>query len=290
MAVTEAARAPSDLVLKRIEPADAESTVALSDEAGWNQTVEDWRFMVGQGRAMGLRDRKGTWVASSLILPQAPGLSWISMVLVTRAHRRSGLGTMLLRRCIGAVQEEGGVPGLDATELGRPVYLPLGFQDVYTISRWRIDAQRSEMPAPPGCTIRPMRESDLEAVIAFDVARSATSRGHILRYLFGLVRNRACLAERDGQIVGYALGRPGQKTPQVGPVIADHPDVGIALVARMLTGPAILDVPNAQRDLAGWLREAGAVRERGFTRMTLGRFPGLEDASRIYALAGPELG
>jgi hypothetical protein len=24
--------------------------------------------------------------------------------------------------------------------------------------------------------------------------------------------------------------------------------------------------------------------------MTLGRFPGLEDASRIYALAGPELG
>jgi hypothetical protein len=24
--------------------------------------------------------------------------------------------------------------------------------------------------------------------------------------------------------------------------------------------------------------------------LTLGRFPGLEDASRIYALAGPELG
>ena len=35
----------------------------------------------------------------------------------------------------------------------------------------------------------------------------------------------------------------------------------------------------------------GAVRERGFTRMTLGPPPpGLAEPSRIFALAGPELG
>jgi GNAT superfamily N-acetyltransferase len=289
MAVTEAARGASDLTLRRIGPKDAQSTLALSDEAGWNQTLEDWRFMLAQGRATGLWEEGAGWAASSLILPQAPGLSWISMVLVGRRHRRAGLGTMLLRRCIEEVRAEGAVAGLDATELGRPVYLPLGFTDVYPISRWRV-AQVISMAAPPGCTLRTMCETDLEAVIAFDGARTATSRGHILRYLFGRVRDRACLAERHGEIVGYALGRPGRKTPQVGPVIADRHDVAVALAARVLAGPAILDVPDAQGEFTSWLRDHGAVRERGFTRMTLGRFPGLEDASRIYALAGPELG
>jgi hypothetical protein len=137
-----------------------------------------------------------------------------------------------------------------------------------------------------------MTQADLPAVIAFDMARTATSRGHILRYLFGRVRDRACLAESDGGILGFALGRPGRRMAQIGPVVADRPDLAVALVGRMLSfgAPAILDVPDAHEEFTAWLRERGALRERGFTRMTLGHFAGLEDASRIYGLAGPELG
>jgi hypothetical protein len=51
----------------------------------------------------------------------------------------------------------------------------------------------------------------------------------------------------------------------------------------------MLDVPDAQHAVSAWLTENGAVRQRGYTRMTLGRFPGIETPGSLHALAGPEL-
>jgi ribosomal protein S18 acetylase RimI-like enzyme len=279
------------LTLRRMRPEDAANATALSEEAGWNQTVEDWRFILGRGEAYGMQEADGAWAASSLVLPQGPQVSWISMVLVARRHRRRGLGTMLLRRCVEAVQARGAVPGLDATELGRPVYLPRGFRDLYPISRWRLDRAPTPLSAPPGCTIRTMREDDLAAVAAFDAPRTRTDRAATLRYLHTRVPDHACVAEQDGRIVGYALGRPGRKTAQAGPVVAESADVALALLSRVaaLGPPVILDVPDMHGAVTDWLTAHGAVRERGFVRMTLGTVPGLDDPSAIFALAGPEL-
>ena len=123
-----------------------EAVWPLSIEAGWNQNVADWRFMLGAGRGFGLRGDDGRWEASSLVLPLGDKLAWISMVLVTQARRRGGVGTGLLKRCIAEVQANGAVAGLDATEQGRPIYLPLGFRDLYKISRWHFDGVK-EMPS-----------------------------------------------------------------------------------------------------------------------------------------------
>jgi GNAT superfamily N-acetyltransferase len=285
------AEMPESPVVEMMGPDDAEAARALSDQAGWNQTVKDWRFMLAHGRAIGLQEPGGRWIGTSLIMPLGPGLSWISMVLIDRDRRRRGLGTMLLKRCIEAVRASGAIPGLDATELGRPVYLPQGFEDLYALSRWRLDSIAGAEPPPVGCTIRRMKPADLGAVIAYDETRSRMRRAHILRYLFDSVPDDACLAEADGRLVGYALGRPGRRAAQIGPVVAESTDVALSLISRMsvLGPPVILDVPDAHRTISDWLQRQGAVRERGFVRMTLGRFPGLQDPSQVCALAGPEL-
>ncbi|HEX2555046.1 MAG TPA: GNAT family N-acetyltransferase [Microvirga sp.] len=289
MAVTDAVA--EGLTLGAMRPGDAEAASALSEEAGWNQTAADWRFMLERGEGLGLREPGGAWAASSLVLPQGPQVSWISMVLVARRHRRKGYGTMLLRCCIERVQAAGAVPGLDATELGRPVYLPQGFRDLYALSRWRLDAAPPQEALPPGCIIRPMVEDDLGRIAAFDAERTRTEREATLRHLFSQVGEHACLAESRGGLVGYALGRPGRKSAQVGPVVADDPAVAVALLGRMarLGPPVILDVPDAHAAVTAWLQRHGAVRERGFVRMTLGTVPGLDDPRAIFALAGPEL-
>ena len=293
MAATEAAAArhPDGLVVRAMHPEDAEAALALSDEAGWNQTEADWRFMLGRGPAVGLREPGGSWVGSSLVLPQGPRVSWISMVLISRRYRGKGLGTMLLDRCIEAVRGSGGVPGLDATELGRPVYLPKGFCDLYPISRWRLDTRPVAAPLPTGCTIHRLTDAALDRAIAFDAPRTRTERGSTLRYLQSQVPEHACFAEIRGELAGYALGRPGRKSAQIGPVLADDPEVALALMSRMaaLGAPVILDVPDLHRPVTDWLQRNGAVRVRGFMRMTLGEVPGLEDPSAIFALAGPEL-
>src|ERR1044071_4974642 len=129
--------------IEAIEADQCEAVSPLSVEAGWNQSVADWRFMLGAGRGFGCRGASGKWEASSLVLPLGDRLAWISMVLVTKALRRGGVGTALLKRCIAEVQASGAVAGLDATEQGRPIYLPLGFRDLYKISRWHFDGVKN---------------------------------------------------------------------------------------------------------------------------------------------------
>src|SRR6185437_8271932 len=97
-----------------IEPigvAESEAVWPLSIEAGWNQNVADWRFMLGAGRGFGCTGPDGAWQASSLVLPLGQKLAWISMVLVTRQRRRGGLGTGLLKRCIDEVRAADVVAG-----------------------------------------------------------------------------------------------------------------------------------------------------------------------------------
>src|SRR5579871_1490116 len=159
-------------VMANIEPisvGESEAVWPLSIEAGWNQNVADWRFMLGAGRGFGLRGSDGRWEASSLVLPLGEKLAWISMVLVTQARRRGGVGTGLLKRCIAEVQARGAVAGLDATEQGRPIYLPLGFRDLYSISRWHFDGVKA---APSLVGVRPMMPTDLPAVLSYDRKRS----------------------------------------------------------------------------------------------------------------------
>lgn len=274
-----------------LRPEDAHAVVPLSIEAGWNQTVEDWAFMLQHGHGVGMRDARGAWIASALTLPLGSSLSWISMVLVTRAHRRDGIGTRLLKRCIDVAAHRGAV-GLDATELGRPVYQKLGFRDLYPISRWRLESA----PAHPRDAVANLRVADvrdLSAVAAFDHARSGMERAPVLQYLRDLAPSQAWLAEAQRRPTGYALGRAGRMARQIGPIIADDEAVAVALLMDAVGAgaPALMDVPDAQCGLTRWLEQNGAIRERSFMRMVLGEPPSaLADTSAVFAIAGPELG
>lgn len=284
-----------DLRAEAMTPADAKAALPLSVEAGWNQTVDDWRFMLGEGRGIGLRDDRGRWMASALALPLGPRLSWLSMVLVAKSERRRGFGTRLLRRCIDEVRGGGRVAGLDATELGRPVYLPLGFRELYPIARLRLETNdRSADSRPGGSTIRSLVPADLPALIRFDAARSAMRREAVLAFLLRQAPGLAFAAELEGELVGYVLARPGRIAFQIGPVLADDEEIAAALIGRALSelrGPVILDVPEAHRRLRAWLDVRGAIRERGYFRMILDDpVPGLANPGAVFALAGPELG
>jgi ribosomal protein S18 acetylase RimI-like enzyme len=284
----------SELQIESLAPAHAEGVAHLSVEAGWNQIAADWRLMLGEGRAFGIRDASGTWIASALVLPLGPAISWISMVLVTRAARRQGLGSRLLQRCLAEIEKCGVAAGLDATEFGSPVYLPLGFRDVYLLSRWRAEAgPRRSVDPPPGVRVRPATVQDLTRIIACDQGRSGFARGRILEHLLTRAPALACVAERgDGSLVGYALGRNGHSAMHVGPVVADDEATGLALLSNAMSAVdqhIILDVPDRHSTITEWLIDQGATAPRAFMRMLRGHCPGVEEAGNVFALAGPEL-
>jgi GNAT superfamily N-acetyltransferase len=283
--------------MANIEPIGPEHAAAvwpLSIEAGWNQNVADWQFMLTAGRGFGVRNETGSWEASSLVLPLGDRLAWISMVLVTKSRRRGGVGTTLLRRCIDEATSRGAVAGLDATEQGRPIYLPLGFRDLYKISRWHLESGGKTIAARPGIKLRPLLPADLPQLAVFDRARSGMVREALLRHLAERQPGMAWMAETElGGFAGFALGREGRIAASVGPVVADSEGTALALISQATSagrGPFILDTPDMHGDVRRWLEQQGAVSPRGYMRMTLGPVMGLENPAEVFALAGPELG
>lgn len=273
----------------RLLPDQAERALPLSVEAGWNQLVADWRFMLEAGAAFGVAEGE-RWIASALELPLGPALSWISMVLVTQDRRRLGLGTKLLQRCLDQAPR---AAGLDATEFGRPVYLPLGFRDLYRISRYRLEAVPPAVAPPVGVEMRPLRAADMAQLAAWDSERSAMARGPILAHLQARMPALAWAAWRGDRLAGYVLGRDGRLTTQIGPIVAADDDIAIALCAKAMSAakaPFFIDAVDQHRAFCRWLEQGGAVAPRFFIRMVRGEMPGLERADWIYAIAGPELG
>lgn len=283
-----------DLTQRPLGLADIPAAVALSREPGWNQTPEDWRLMIESGDSFGVFDRAGRLVASGLTVPYGGRFGWISMVLVTEAWRRRGLATMLMRRCMDALLSKAMTPALDARLEGRPVYLPLGFRDVYGVTRLLARKPgRLEAPAPEGTSLRRIEAADIEGIVNYDAARRGADRGHIIRHLCARLPGSAFLSLSGERIVGYALARDGRNCSQVGPVVAEHEAVATALMAASLaslSGPVCTDVVESHTGLLERLAAAGFVPQVSFVRMLHGRSEPFDDPTRSFAIAGPELG
>lgn len=274
-----------------LSASDADAAAPRSVEAGWNQVVADWRFMLGAGHGFAVRGSEGGCDATALVLPLAPAVAWVSMVLVRGERRRQGLGTALLQRCFALCADRGWLAALDATELGRPLYLPLGFQDVFALRRWRLERALVAFGPGAGVVIAPTTPADMPALADFDRRHTALHRAAVLAHL--LPRGPAFVARRgDGTIVGSAFARAGRVAMQLGPILAEDPAVAAALAShqtRAGAGPFILDVPEGQDDFAAVLRAQGGETPRGFMRMTRGAPGALAEWRPIFAIAGPEL-
>jgi GNAT superfamily N-acetyltransferase len=273
-------------------PQEAECVMPLSSEAGWNQLPADWRFMLSVGQGAGVRDERGRWIGTGLMLPLGERIAWISMVLVDAAHRRRGIGGALLEHCFERAEQRGSIAGLDATELGRPVYLRYGFHDVYSLRRWRLDRLPDSSPPPAGLSIAQVSLSDLDEVVRYDRPYSGLEREHVLTHLLQRQPRLAFAARRGGTLAGYVLGRDGRLATQIGPVVADSADAAVALIATAMHAgapPYMLDIPDAHPQLTGWLQRQDAAAPRGFMRMLRGSYPQIESEQHIFALAGPEL-
>lgn len=279
---------------RRLGPDDIPAALRLSEEPGWNQVAADWRWMIEQGDSFGYATGNGRLVASGLTVRFNGPFAWISMILVTAEFRRRGLATRLMQSCIDALHAQNLVPALDASPEGRQVYLPLGFRDVYRTTRLlAVQPPTGGQGAPAGIAIAAMGEADLAPLAAYDRAPAGTDRSELLRHLFGRFPRAAAVAHRDGRIYGYALARDGRRCAQIGPLVADDPDIALALLRRSLaamSGPVCLDIGDHHAPMRAWLDANGFTPVTPFVRMIEGRSEPFDDPRRVFVIAGPELG
>lgn len=277
-------------VLVSLDEADLAPAQRLVAAAGWNQVLADWQMFLADGRLFGCKDEAGQVIATAGMMPYRD-VGWISLMLVNEHWRRRGLATRLMTACIEALEGKGLAPALDATPMGREVYVQMGFHDVLPLTRWLAAA-----PVVSESTVgnvRPFLPADLPSALALDLACFGGGRRRLFERLLRRSAAFACVAESAGGVTGFLLGREGRIATHLGPLFAPDLPTAAALVEHALAhqpGPAIVDVPDARNDWVDWLRERGFGQVRPIMRMARGERPATLGGERLYAVAGPDLG
>jgi GNAT superfamily N-acetyltransferase len=262
--------------------AHVESALALSIEAGWNQTPNDWAFFTEHGRTRGILV-DGELIATAATLTYGSRLGYVSMILVTPRFRNRGIAMKLLRESVDDLEVRGYRALLDATPAGAVVYRRLGFLDVFPLRRWQGEGYDAS-----GVALRADTLSKVEHLIVQDALAFGADRHFLIRNLLARAGTQALVSD-----VGFVVRRKGNRADQIGPLVAaDGPGAQQLLFAAigLGAGPVFLDVPDHQQSLGDFLEALGFSVQRSFTRMGRGLSTRPGDPARLFAAAGPEFG
>jgi len=285
---------PSSIRIRPLAEADIPLGMRLKQQSGWNQTADDWRRMLAL-------QPDGGWVAEWNGTPVATvmtclfdSVGWVAMMLVDQSLRRRGIGNALMQQAIASLEGRGVTSiRLDATPLGQPLYERLGFAAQFEILR-HVGAPQVSSPNE-NCdrgdlTLRPFDTADFEQVCSLDRATTQTDRRRWIELLVTTASLR--VAERAGEIAGFAGTRRGAIGTHIGPVISSDGSAAEALLQRELDAAvsnAIIDIPADHASSREVAAAYGLQPVRKLLRMTRGR-PVIEERVHLWASSGPELG
>jgi len=280
------------LSIRRMTANDIGFAMGLKDQAGWNQVEGDWsRFLALEPDGCFVAEVDDQPCGTVTALTYGDEVGWAAMLLVDRRFRRRGIGTALLNHCLQYLQRKGlKAIKLDATDLGKPVYRRLDFVSEFQIIRMHGPRLAGRFP-----DVRQMRMVHMDEVAKYDRDRFGACRERLLRTYLQDERVGAGLIQgREGGVRGYCLARPGTTRWQVGPIVAED----LALCTQLLffamssvPSPTVyVDVVASQTELGAFLEDHGFLKERAFTRMTLGSEPVHAKLENYFLIAGPEFG
>jgi len=278
----------SKIPLRRMTQNDIPLGMRLKTLAGWNQTPEDWAYLVEKGISNWVATYESKAIGTVTTLPYSI-ISWIGMVLVDPDYRRKGVGTQLLQQAIKHCSTP--YIGLDATQAGRELYHTMGFVQTNTWTR----CIRLPQPVPTTVSqiVYPIDPIHREAIHTYDTASLSHSRDHLLRYLYENSPKLAFFVKNKGEIIGYGMGRKGSHYLHIGPILADNVAIASQLVNQAVAihqdQQLIIDVPDSDPKWIQYLHQIGFKPQRTLYRMYYQAVPPLPPLAP-FAYAGPEFG
>ena len=277
--------------LRPLRTEDLKAAMELSAEAGWNQTVQDWTFLLEDPQHISVAAVSGDRVIGTTVaLNYAGQLAWIGMVLVNKAYRGKGVSKLLLQyifeNCKAAMK-------LDATALGEPVYRKFGFFPEYTILRM-VNTSTADISLHHVDLPRQALSRHFSAIISLDEMTLGIKREKLIAYYIQQYPLKAWVLEENSHPEGFVLGRDGYHYHHIGPIVAATTAQAILLLKQALAQlpgqPVVVDVPADKKEMIQILKELNFVEQRRFMRMYRNKNPFAGKVNRLFAIAGPEFG
>jgi GNAT superfamily N-acetyltransferase len=283
------------MVIRNMTESDLPSALRLKTMAGWNQTVADWkRFMDASPTGCFVAEVDGEVRGTVTTISFEHRFAWVGMVLVDPEYRSKGIGTSLLHKAIGHL-DDAKVPTvkLDATPQGKPLYEKLGFVAEYDIERWSL--QRPAGKSSPGHPRTESASTELPAsLFQMDRESFGAGRADLLKSLHRDAPDFTLEVRTNEGLQGYAFGRRGSFADHLGPWIAKDADTARTLLqsflVRSIRETVIADCLKNNAIAVDLLKCSGFVYARPLTRMYRGPndYPGRPES--VCAIMGPEFG
>lgn len=279
------------ITLRTLQAEDIGAAMELSVAEGWNQTENDWNFLLRDEHNICVAAINNGKIIGTTIALDYPGkLAWIGMVLVNKAYRGKGISKLLLQDVLRKYKN---AMKLDATALGEPVYRKFGFLPEYTISRM-VNTKLANTFTQIQHSVRPASAMFHSHIQALDGIIFGAERVKLVKYLLQQYPQKGWILLDDNRFEGFVLGRDGFRYHHIGPVVAistEHAEILISQAMQKLVGqPAVIDVLSDKKELLQFLQNNGFVEQRQFVRMFKEKNHFAGKPELLYAIAGPEFG
>lgn len=278
--------------IRELNEKDISGAMQLKESAGWNQVEADWRTFLKlnpQGCFAAVSGEQV--VGSGTCLNFDSRIGWIAMILVDPDFRRQGIGSAMMDQCVAHLASCQSIK-LDATSQGRPLYAGLGFRDEFEINRYLLQAPEG-FEFGNSENVSPIEKADLPQICELDGQAFGAARTDLMADLFERGPEFGFKYSVHDEIRGFILGRRGSRNAQLGPIVAERPEMAGALVSACLKNirekQVVLDVPVSQASWLALLEKMEIAKQRWFMRMYKGeKISGKTEL--LKAITGPDFG
>ncbi len=266
---------PDEPTLRHLSVADAAACTALANRVHWSHNVATWERCISWAGENALCLALGDQIITTALLTRySDKLAWIGMVVTDPDYQGRGYAKRLMLTAIDLLTK---APTeaimLDASSLGLPVYLKLGFRSLYPVEIWEGTAHSAQVTSPAEI----VQADDLADIIALDAALMGAERPAVVR---DMAEPGICwLTRENGRLSGYLLAQRDNRGVHIGSWYHESPDGARNLLQTALNAcdgqPIRLQVPQPNRAALEIIQQMGWTHSRSGTRMVYaGKPPG----------------
>jgi GNAT superfamily N-acetyltransferase len=271
---------------------DFDFAARLSNMENWDNSTDDFRRILRiqpGGAFVATETKRRVGIVTAISYGR---LGWIGNLVVSKGYRKLGIGSWLVKHAILYLRKKGArTIGLFSYKRNLPFYQRLGFKRDASYLRLvgKGGVLTSEGP-------RSVDSRNLERVLAFDRKFFRHRRDRLLRELLRRFRDSSFVTMRNGELLGYIVGKNYDTTCEIGPWLCSREDISIAtgllraVLNTSIGKPIEITVPRRNRQALRLLRNHEFEDQGSVVRMYYGDRTGLVDDRYTYAAESLEKG
>lgn len=276
---------------RQVTPADTPLLHELAVGVFWPHRDRDLDMLLRVGRGYVAIDEIGRAMGSTMYFRTESDLSFLGMMAVAPRLQAQGTGRWLMRLVLAEIGDHD--LRLTATKQGFPLYQSEGFLPVGSIRQHQGIARPIRDPdGVAGMSLRPMEAADMPTVRALDAHAYGAARGKTFDAL--AEKSKGLVAERAGEIRGFAMIRNFGRGKVIGPVVCEDESTAMQLVAPLIQahqGQFLrVDTPGETPHFDAFLAAAGLGIHDTCTEMVRGRQRRAAEGAVTFGMASHSLG